>query len=276
MFCSPAGEDLPAGEALDFRLESPLLQHHAAGGGVVPQRAGGPTTRTEGRPEPTTLAGGRTQKLLSQQAGSRDESVQTEGVVALRGGARDLAATAAATSAPVEVEVDAQADAGWCDPYDGGDEWCEAAISTAEQRALTIQGTNMYCRWVSCLVLKATTRALLGTVTANEGRNKHFSEDDDPFSCYYVILVRVQTCLCFSVRFLASLSRCLARVHILGSLTRSRSFLPSAVSLPLCNRTLEDTTRSVSLLNSSFPVFFSHALQPRVRRPRCSVVQHFR
>ena len=141
MFCSSA-DDHPAGEAPGFRLESPLLQQRAAGGGigVVRQTAG-----TEGDGvEPATLANGRRRNLMSRQAGSGGETVHSEATVALRGGARDLAA--AATSDTVEVEMDAQADAGSCDPYDGGDEWCEAAISVAEQRALNIQGTNIYCR----------------------------------------------------------------------------------------------------------------------------------
>lgn len=34
---------------------------------------------------------------------------------------------------------------GACDPYHEGDDWCEAAVSPAEFRALEIQGTEMYC-----------------------------------------------------------------------------------------------------------------------------------
>lgn len=34
---------------------------------------------------------------------------------------------------------------GACDPYHEGNDWCSAAVSPAESRALEIQGTEMYC-----------------------------------------------------------------------------------------------------------------------------------
>lgn len=147
MHCSPASGH-PA-EALGFHLDSPPAQHRP---GLLPQRSG-PTARTKGRAEPTAnLANGRKRKLFGQKADGRDdERVQNEvGAAALRGGARDLALSTSGTEDNVQVELDVASDEGSCDPYDDGDEWCEAAISTAEQRALAIQGTEIYCRWVGC------------------------------------------------------------------------------------------------------------------------------
>lgn len=140
MHCSPVNHH--AAEALGVHVGSPSAPRRP---GLLPQRPG-TTARTKGHAEPIALASGRKRKLVGQQADSRDaERVQNEvGAAALRGGARDLALSSDEGS----VEMDVLADEGSCDPYDFGDEWCETAISTAEQRALDIQGTGIYCRWV--------------------------------------------------------------------------------------------------------------------------------
>lgn len=78
------------------------------------------------------------------------ESSGTDDVEVDADQARDLAVetTSATDSDDVDLGVvDTLADLSSCDPFDGGDEWCEAAISSAEQRALDIQETGMYCRW---------------------------------------------------------------------------------------------------------------------------------
>eukprot|EP00752_Nemacystus_decipiens_P002278 g2159.t1 len=137
MHCSPANEHHAA--AAGFHLESAPALHRP---GALPQRAG-PTVRTNnGHAEPIALASSRQRKLVSRQADSGDERVENEkGVAALRGGARALAAATSENG----IEMDVAADEGSCDPYDLGDEWCEEAISAAEQRALEIQGTEIYC-----------------------------------------------------------------------------------------------------------------------------------
>lgn len=116
--------------------------------------------------------------------------------------------------------MDLLADVGSCDPYDGGDEWCESAISAAEQRALDIQGTNIYCRWAGS---KAETKAT--SSESNLGGNICFSADDTLDFCLPVLV-----CVFLPVftAFSSFLFRCLARIRVRSP---SRACFPSIVTL---------------------------------------------
>lgn len=67
------------------------------------------------------------------------------------GGAGGLAPSSGGSSSeeplegPPRGEGGVLSNLGGCDPYHEGNDWCSAAVSPAESRALEIQGTEMYC-----------------------------------------------------------------------------------------------------------------------------------
>ena len=168
MFCSPEPEHWRYSRQRPSylpRVEASSMESYSAQGLQLYQEDLPVVDWIAGLSKPSSTAVGRSRNLVKTDPATivNTDNADVDGEAhrdsqslshSLRGGRRGLqngpgplppSPGASSLEEPVQGGGGVLSNLGACDPYHEGDDWCSAAISPAESRALEIQGTEMYC-----------------------------------------------------------------------------------------------------------------------------------